>query len=307
MPKIHVVGNPPPVIDASAPLDHQWGQLEALCQAKTLEAHIIEITPDLADKILTEMNTLNRKRRRAKIKLFAADLDAGKWLLTGDTIKFGKGGGRLIDGQNRLTACVLSGKTMVTLAVFGVEEDAFLYTDTGSGRSNPDTLECMTVANSKIAAQAVRWIMIGLNEQGDRGASFTNPQIADYYNKKIDADRLNWAIAVAAKAGRTLPPGALAAHLYWLDEINPQATKAFVNDIGKRQHKGVGALISFIAEEKAAHQGRLHEHYTNALIVLTWLGYRDKKLVTKARLKKYSVNSEPYPNVLPVAVKPSKE
>jgi hypothetical protein len=61
-------------------------------------------------------------------------------MLTGDTLKFGTNGD-LLDGQNRLRACITSGIPMQTRVVFGIDPVAFKYLDTGTVHTSGDTFK----------------------------------------------------------------------------------------------------------------------------------------------------------------------
>src|SRR4051794_4301498 len=63
------------------------------------------ITPELARAILTDLNKGTRTKKPEEIRRYANDMKDGRWVMTGESIKFGTDG-LLKDGQNRLSACV---------------------------------------------------------------------------------------------------------------------------------------------------------------------------------------------------------
>src|SRR5216684_5104576 len=85
---------------------------------------VIEVDPKTAEHILAERNKGNRPPKPNKVHQFSADMTRSRWGLTGDTIKFGTDG-RLLDGQNRLSAGVRSGKSFRTHVVFGIDPGLF--------------------------------------------------------------------------------------------------------------------------------------------------------------------------------------
>src|SRR5215207_4207198 len=103
------------------------------------ESRVIKITPALAELILEHLNLKNRKRRTSSVRIYSAEMENGNWGLSGDTIKFcrktERDAPRLLDGQNRLAACVRSGVPFETHVVFGIEPDVFDRIDSGKRRT----------------------------------------------------------------------------------------------------------------------------------------------------------------------------
>lgn len=97
-----------------------------------------DVTPQLACEWL-KLNTLNRPKKVNKIAIYAADMKAGHWPVTGATICFGKSG-RLLDGQNRLQAIIDSGITVRILVVRDLDDDIFDVIDGGARRTASDVL-----------------------------------------------------------------------------------------------------------------------------------------------------------------------
>ena len=76
---------------------------------------VMTITPQIAQEWAT-LNTRNRPVRYAKVAQFARDMKAGRWHMTGDPIQFGISG-RLLNGQHRLWACIMSDTAFETVVV----------------------------------------------------------------------------------------------------------------------------------------------------------------------------------------------
>jgi hypothetical protein len=99
-------------------------------------AHTVPITPELASKWL-ERNVGNRPQKESSISKYANDMDNDEFVTTHEGIAFDEEG-ILRDGQNRLEAIVISGKTIVFLVVFGITKKSALYIDQGKNRSSLD-------------------------------------------------------------------------------------------------------------------------------------------------------------------------
>lgn len=102
-----------------------------------------------------DANHKNRPLRTRGSDAYGRDVEKGRWVITGDTIKF-DWFGRLFDGQHRLTAVVKSGKPLTSLVVWGVDPEARKYTDTGMARQYRDVLKMDEVPNAEVLAPAVR-------------------------------------------------------------------------------------------------------------------------------------------------------
>src|SRR5262249_18230952 len=163
-------------------------RIEELIRSAAAESpsHIFDITPWIAERVVEKYNEgelpgpdgkwHNRTRKPAKIKEFAADMMDLQWKLTGDTIKFSNKA-RLRDGQNRLFACIRSGKPFRTHIVFGIDDDVFPWMDRGKPRSGADALHILEIDNANVVAGAVRWLeLLNANRVKERDV-FTPAQI----------------------------------------------------------------------------------------------------------------------------------
>lgn len=97
------------------------------------------ITPKLARQILDANNTGNRPVSAARVSQYARDMIAGRWAMTGDTLKFAAGG-RLLDGQHRLRAVVEANKPIDFMVARNVKSEVFTHIDTGKSRTGSDVL-----------------------------------------------------------------------------------------------------------------------------------------------------------------------
>jgi len=89
-----------------------------------LEVTVETITPEMAEAYLG-FNHQHREIKSAKVGKFAAEMMEENWQLNGKTIVF-DGEKKLLNGQHRLTAVVLSGKSLTTLVVRGINKEAIL-------------------------------------------------------------------------------------------------------------------------------------------------------------------------------------
>ena len=101
-------------------------------------SRVMTITPKICAELLV-YNQNNRPEKPKKIAEYANYMMGGKWMLTGDTIKFSNAK-LLRDGQNRVKACARAGVPFRTHVVFGIDDEAFDRLDQGKNRNGADVL-----------------------------------------------------------------------------------------------------------------------------------------------------------------------
>jgi len=122
------------------------------------EAWIEQITPAKAKHYLL-FNTTNRSQSQPKIIEYAMAMVDGRWVLNGETIKFDNEG-TLIDGQNRLQACILADVPFTTYVIRGLEDKrAFATVDVGKSRSHTDMMSIVGIDNRYNLASAATLII----------------------------------------------------------------------------------------------------------------------------------------------------
>lgn len=146
------------------------------------EQKVVSVTPSLAAEWLEKHNNGNRPIRPGVVKKYVAMMQAGQWSLSPDGIIFGDGG-RLIQGQHRLTAIVRSGVTCEMLVTTGVSNDVFKVLDRGAPRTVADVLG----VNKRLAeiARLAAVIKIG-NKHSSPVTDFDVEEMADLLGEAFD-------------------------------------------------------------------------------------------------------------------------
>lgn len=117
------------------------------------------ITPDEAQKML-DLNTNNRPIRQVRVHLYASEMKADRWLLTGEPIIFN--GTNLINGQHRLAACVYAGVPFTTAVFRGAADEVYQVIDSGLARTAGDVLKHEGIPHYNATASAAR-LVLGYN------------------------------------------------------------------------------------------------------------------------------------------------
>ena len=104
-------------------------------RSNEIEQKVLTVTPAHAEKWL-EMNTGNRRIRPSHVRHLASQMEQGRWMLSPEPIVFSKN--RLLDGQHRLSAVLMSGCTIKASVALVQDEDVFRVLDQGVNRNNSD-------------------------------------------------------------------------------------------------------------------------------------------------------------------------
>jgi len=102
-------------------------------------SQVLEMTPALAEDLLTHCNTHNRALVDAHVETLANEMRAGRWQLTHQGVAFSPNR-VLLDGQHRLWAVVMSGATVPMRIFVNEPAEAMAVIDTGKTRSNDQIL-----------------------------------------------------------------------------------------------------------------------------------------------------------------------
>lgn len=269
-------------------LDAQVNELMELIQTTPPNSPsvVMDLSPELCRWVLDNLNTHNRKPRHAKIKVMRGNAVNGRFMLTGDTIKFGTNG-ILLDGQNRLNAIMRAGVSAKTHVVFGLDPEIFKVEDTGTSRTGGDTFIVAGVKDGALVAKAVRWLWIFNTPSTDRSVTVANDELIDYYQQRVNRDFLLDCIAQAKLVSRVIPTGTLAAMLYLMGKSDREMLKIFAHDLEKGE-RGAGVLLKRIGDLKTNSGGRLKETYITALTFIAWNAYRTKNAKVTARMLRWT-------------------
>lgn len=190
-----------------------------------------QISPDDAQRYLGKAHT-NRRLRAKAVQNLAADMTNGAWIDNGESLIFDEEG-RLMDGQHRLSAVIISGKTIKFLVVRGVSSDAMHTIDSGLSRSDADVLGLRGHLNSTILASAL--LLLSAWNKGWRSALKRGPRqelvALLEANPTIEA-----SVSVAASYGRGFSRACVAFAHFMCAAIDRSMADAFFDDL----RSGVG-------------------------------------------------------------------
>lgn len=119
-------------------------------------ARFITVTPELA-QVWLQRNRGNRMLAGRTVATYAHDMERGAWTLSSQAISFSVEG-RLLNGQNRLHACIRAGAPFPALVLFGMQEVSFSNEDTQRRRSRKDRLDIQSEQRTQMLSAAMAWV-----------------------------------------------------------------------------------------------------------------------------------------------------
>lgn len=267
----------PPPEKTIVPLDRDKRLIERIekLMANPPEGSVVlDYTPVVARHVLQHWRgTHNRNEKPAAILRYADDMAKDGWHLNGETIKF-TDQNLLGDGQNRMIACIRSGRPFRSHTVFGIEHLLFHSMDQGRVRGPADVLHIAGVANALLVYPAVRWAELLASKIVKTRRTFTPPQILDLYQTKHKGveDFIREARDIVS-ANKKQPMSLVMAHLYTFDKIDTALAAKFSEAWSTGICPGSLRAIQIMQHELEVLGGkvtRIHDVVRAAMIVNAW-------------------------------------
>lgn len=249
--------------------------LPILVNSRQLTIKVMTVTPEIALHILDEYNVNNRNKKPRRIVAYRKEMETGRWGITGDSIKFSDAN-RLVDGQNRLSACVEYGSAFDTVVVFGVAQEMFDRIDGGMPRSAGDIMKIREFKEPAAYAAAVRWTYLFLHDQAHARTTLGPAEIGRLAHDTYDIPRMENAVAWSRRIYQMTghPRGPIAALLYLVGGRHPTRAEQFAEAwaAGKwaREYRSLQLLRDALERMRALSHGRMHETVVAAMIVTAW-------------------------------------
>lgn len=246
---------------------------------ETLEITKQLITPSIAKKYL-EQNINNRRYSQPVLLRYTADMINNKWKQdTGECIKISKTG-RILDGQHRLKAVILSNCSIYFYVATNIDDSVFDVLDTGKARNSSD---CFYVAGIK-ASNTIPSMISYYNLLKDNKRSgvqinqkATNANLLEqYYQDEVFWDNIarssnSWYVAFA----KILKPsmiGGFYAHFY---KLNLNKAEAFMNQLctgSEISNSIINLLRNKLMQDKMSPR-KMPTTLKMALIIKAWNHY----------------------------------
>ena len=141
---------------------------------------VMDITPDMAKKILAHRNKNNRPIRYTHLEKLSDAIEKGEWKVTNQGIAF-DADGNLIDGQHRLAAILQTRQTVKMMVATNMDAGIFDVVDTGSKRSTGDALDILGSEHGRTVSAALKIYICyqKFPEKAWSGAAIQQPSTSD--------------------------------------------------------------------------------------------------------------------------------
>lgn len=253
------------------------------------------ITPYWAKKTLDEKNIGNRAINQRHVESLANEMKNGRWKLNGDTICINDL--RLIDGQHRLAAVVLSGVTIQGLVIYGVSDDVFDTKDVGKRRSAGDTLGVLGEKNANRLAAALALVDKYMTGRADMCVAYTNTQIQALLEKYPDVPG---ALQTSLPTNGLIAKSVLDTCYYLFSKKDKDLADEFVQKLllGADLKEGTPWYVLRERLVRNAHaKAKLTKQYVFALCIKAWNATRELRRVRNLRWREEGDSSEAFPVV----------
>lgn len=272
----------------------------------SIQAQVVMVTPQMAQKWL-KTGGKNRAISNSKVKEYADSMKAGKWVLNGEGVLFDSNS-KLIDGQHRLSAIILSAITLPLLIIRGIDDPkAFETIDRGKKRTVSDIVGMEGIKRSALTA-AVAKRLVAWNKCVDK-SSFTLgneifQKIADY--EILDYIKVNNhnIQPFITEMGGTLPVrrcgagSALIAALIICNETDEVATMLFIEGLKTGANLSMNSPISTLRDrliDPPERRGVSWETEVMALTIKSWNKYLHGKSTKTLRWSTDRIDKEKFP------------
>ncbi|WP_093803919.1 hypothetical protein [Streptomyces sp. Wb2n-11] len=261
------------------------------------EYHIVNVTPELAEKWLTQ-NTRNRKIRETAVAGYARDMEAGAWAENGESLKFAIDE-TLLDGQHRLRAIVRSGVTLRMLVITGLQPETQETMDDGRKRTVADALALRGESNATQLGAVVRrclmWTQGIQRNVGNRPP--TNTECLAFFAAHPEL-RVSTSVATGMRKSAALPASVLGLTHWVFNQIDAEDCAWFFDRLATganlEQFHPVWTLRKRTFEI-STDQGRVPEDMLLAFVIKSWNAYRDGIPLKLLRFSPGGANPEKFP------------
>jgi hypothetical protein len=186
------------------------------------------ITPELAAQWMKH-NTFNRPLKHSRVKAYGEDMLAGRWKETGESIKLTPDG-TLLDGQNRLQACIEANTPFTSWVMFNVPPESFVAMDSGATRKPTDVLsmagEKSTFTLSAVLAGVNAYLLGSVAPHLSQGANANAQGRLSLLN---EFPEIRDSVSMSNQFGLVRTPIALL-HFFG-SKVDPEGTKDFLEGV----------------------------------------------------------------------------
>lgn len=238
----------------------------------TPRAAIMDIGPEVAERILEGRNKGNRKISPYRVKMVCEELSNGRWKVNGETIIF-DAEGSLKNGQHRLTACLQMGIPLRTWVVFGVDPGCFDTLDRGRNRQTSDDMAILGEKNYCLLPSTLAMVWLDEREQIEHVGQTTSSQVLQEVLGRHPGIRAHVDWVSAKKLHKIINPSVAAFLRYRFSDADPVAAIKFFDDLSSGAGLDAGdpvlALRNRMMDDRAS-RAKLPKFEVLVLAIKAW-------------------------------------
>jgi hypothetical protein len=257
---------PYPDFSKTSPTLDQWHWMTKNPPPPPFASVRVRVSPELASALLEEAkldewyNTIQRNIAAAKVETYANDMDGGAWLYNGLPILISLEGS-LINGQGRLSACVLSAAAFDTAVAFGIDRATYHTLDvSASARMLADAFKAWRVPQYALAASIV--MQVWLYRRHARGRAYLfNPsygQLHELYTEMGGEATMRRILTIARKFGASykFSQATMGAIYYEASCLDKDAAASFFGELATGHRAGTNKFV-----KKTSPVGKVHQKH----------------------------------------------
>lgn len=268
---------------------------------------VVVIDPAYAHTLLAN-NDRNRPMDHSLVRTYARLMTVGKWTFVGDPIRVSTTG-RLLDGQNRLSAIVQSDTTQQFVLITNLPDDSQDVMDVGKKRSPSDVFSMNDVPNAPAAAAVTNLVMrYDLGNVLDTKYRITVAELLAYYQDPANTTLIDNGTAMGQSVKRMLPlsPAVVGTiHVAASRISDPYAVNVFFEGLihghNLTRESPIAALRNWVIRR---HREDLRVARTEYfyLLIKVWNAWVQGEEMFRAQLPKGGLtSSDQIPALLPAA------
>lgn len=240
-------------------------------------------------------NIKNRKTKQRHIERMSLAMKDGNWRLNGEPIIF-NGDGTLLDGQQRLMACIRSNTPFTTVVIRGIDTKAFSSLNTGSKRTLADVLSIEREENYCTIAGALNWMW-----KYERSSCNTGDNIPTHEGLRLLEEHpgMRQVSRTVSRLDLLITPGMATFTRYMMLRDSPELAELFFNrlcdGVGLKKGDPVYLLRERLIQNRAS-KAKLPQFEILALVIKAWNATKKGETLRFLRFRNKGDQAEEFPS-----------
>lgn len=234
------------------------------------------ITPEMARKLL-DKNEKNRNVSERQVEYLTTEILNDRFMFNGESIIVAENGA-LLDGQHRLMAVVKANKSIESILIEGVPNEAQKTIDVGITRTAANVLSMEGIKYSTVVAKGVRAILMNLSISTKKGGGrISSSEILAAYKKEeaLLSEMASYTVHLYNVSSKIISAGQGLAYIY-LFSLEDRLAKQFIKEVYTGQQVGLSnaaiLLRNRLIDDKLSRK-KMTETNKRDLVITAWKKY----------------------------------